>query len=72
MNALYDVWFRDPLLVMEGQLGSKDFASEIDIAPKRVFSKEGKHQFSDMMTLNWPWDQAVCSLHSLQCRFQLI
>jgi hypothetical protein len=72
MNASYDVWFHDPLLVMEGQLGNKDFTSEIDIAPKRVFSKEGKHQFSDMMTSNWPWDQAVCSLHSLQCRFQLI
>ena len=42
MTASYEVWFHDPLQVMDGQLGNRDFGSEIDIAPKQVFSKEGK------------------------------
>ena len=61
MTASYEVWFRDPLHVMEAQLGNKDFASEIDVAPKRIFSKEGKRQFTDLMSANWAWNQAVCS-----------
>jgi Plavaka transposase len=64
MTASYEVWFRDPLQVMEGQLGNKDFGSEIDVTPKQVFSKEGKRQFTDLMSGNWSWDQAVrFSLH---------
>jgi Plavaka transposase len=59
MTASYEVWFHDPLWVMEGQLGNKDFGGEIDVALKWVFSKEGKHQFVDLMTGNWAWDQAV-------------
>jgi hypothetical protein len=59
MTASYEVWFRDPLQVMEQQLGNKDFGAELDVAPKRVFSKEGKRQFTDLMTGDWAWAQAV-------------
>ncbi|KAF8220320.1 hypothetical protein L208DRAFT_1334445 [Tricholoma matsutake] len=34
MTASYEVWFCDPIQVMESQLGNRDFGSKIDIAPK--------------------------------------
>ena len=41
MMASYDVWYRDPLMVIEGQLGNPDFNNEMDFAPKQVFSRDG-------------------------------
>ncbi|KAI0278315.1 hypothetical protein BC826DRAFT_1094727 [Russula brevipes] len=59
MSASYEVWFRDPLTVMENQIGNRDFAKEIDYAPKQVFSMGSKRQFSDFMSGNWAWNQAT-------------
>ncbi|KAI0284149.1 hypothetical protein BC826DRAFT_919946, partial [Russula brevipes] len=58
MSASYDVWFRDPLTVMEGQIGNREFSEEVDYAPKQVFSRDNKRQFSDFMSGNWAWNQA--------------
>jgi hypothetical protein len=58
-TAQYEVWFRDPLLVMEGQIGNPDFVNDIDYAPKRVVDEQGKRQYSDLMSGNWAWQQAV-------------
>ena len=52
----YDVWFQDPLKIAEEQIGNKDYS------PKRVFSsRTGRRQFSDFMSGNWAWQQAVRS-----------
>jgi len=59
MSASYEVWFRDPLAVMEEQIGNRDFGYKMDYALKRVFSKLGKRQFSDFMSGNWAWNQVV-------------
>ena len=59
MSASYEVWFRDPLAVMEAQLGNPEFANEMDYSPKRVLSMTNKRQFSDFMSGNWSWNQAV-------------
>ncbi|KAH6901585.1 hypothetical protein BKA70DRAFT_1157797 [Coprinopsis sp. MPI-PUGE-AT-0042] len=53
----YEVWFRDPLQVMESQLANPEFKGKIDYAPKRVFRKE-KRQYEDLMSGNWAWRQA--------------
>jgi hypothetical protein len=45
---------------LEGQLGNRDFKTELDYSPKQVFGKNGKWQYSDFMSGNWVWDQAVC------------
>lgn len=65
MTAKYDVWFRDPLLAMEQQIGNPDFATEMDFAPKQVFDKGNKRQYTDLMSGNWAWQQAVWYLLSL-------
>lgn len=59
MKNTYEVWFRNLLEVMEGQIGNPDFKGEIDYAPKQVLGKDGKRQFTDMMSGDWSWEQAV-------------
>ncbi|KAG6819225.1 hypothetical protein H0H93_014068, partial [Arthromyces matolae] len=56
MTQEHEVWFQDPLLVLEGQLGNPDFANELDVAPKRVF-RDGRRCYSDTMSGNWCWQQ---------------
>jgi Plavaka transposase len=58
MTAKYEVCYWDPLLVMEQQLGNKDFDGQIDFSPKRIF-QDGKRQYMDLMSGNWAWEQAV-------------
>lgn len=58
-TSAFEVWYRNPLQVLEGQLGNRDFKTELDFAPKQVFAKNGKRQYSDFMSGNWAWDQAV-------------
>ncbi|KAG6903529.1 hypothetical protein DXG01_017188, partial [Tephrocybe rancida] len=54
----FEVWYRDPLIVMRNQLGNQDFAGEMDTAPKRVFDHNEKRRYQDFMSGNWPWRQA--------------
>lgn len=58
MDQSYEVWFRDPLQVLENQIGNPDFKGETDHAPKCVFRK-GKQRYRDLMSGNWCWEQAV-------------
>jgi hypothetical protein len=59
----YEVWFRDPLKIAEAQIGNKDFGRKMDYGPKRVFSRAGRRQYSDFMSGNWAWNQAVCYIN---------
>ncbi|KAG6851638.1 hypothetical protein C0991_007416, partial [Blastosporella zonata] len=52
----YKVWYRDPLLVLEDQIGNPEFALEMDIAPKQVF-QYGKRRYKDVLLGNWTWQQ---------------
>ena len=61
MMKSFEVWFRNPLEVLEAQIGNPDFDGEIDYAPKQVLGKNGKHQFTDLQSGDWSWEQAVCS-----------
>jgi hypothetical protein len=64
MTAEYDVWYRNPLDVMEGQLANPEFARYIDYALKEVKdAKSGRRQYMDLMSGEWAWDQAVMVLH---------
>lgn len=61
MTKTFEVWFRNPLEVLEAQIGNPDFDGEIDYAPKQVVGKNGKRQFTDLQSGDWAWEQAVCS-----------
>ena len=58
MDERYEVWFRDPLQVLENQVANPDFKDAIDFSPKRVYHN-GKRQYNDLMSGNWAWDQVV-------------
>ena len=58
MDAKYEVWFRDPLQVLENQIANLDFKGLMDFSPKQMYLR-GMRQYSDMMSGNWEWEQAV-------------
>lgn len=61
-SASYEVWYRDPLSVMEQQIGNPDFCGSMDFAPKQVYDNQNKRQYSDLMSGNWAWNRAVCPI----------
>ncbi|KAF8800429.1 hypothetical protein BYT27DRAFT_7262837 [Phlegmacium glaucopus] len=58
MTKEYEVWYWNPLDVMEAQIGNPALSREIDYAPKRVLGRDGKRQYTDLLSGNWAWDQA--------------
>jgi len=61
MLAEYDVWFRDPKVVLQNQLRNPDFKDAFDYAPFQRFGKNGKREWKDFMSANWGYHQAVCT-----------
>jgi hypothetical protein len=65
MKAGYDVWFRDPRVLVHNLLSNPDFKGEIDLAPFQEYSSDGAHRFQDFMSGLWAWRQAVGLFRSL-------
>jgi hypothetical protein len=59
MQAEYDVWFRDPRILVHNLLSNPDFKSDFDYAPFQEHTTDGVHRFQDFMSGNWAWKQAV-------------
>jgi hypothetical protein len=59
MLAEYDVWFRDPKVVLQNQLGNPDFKDEFDYAPFQKFDDNGEREWKDFMSANWGYQQVV-------------
>ncbi|KAH9960987.1 hypothetical protein BJV74DRAFT_871953 [Russula compacta] len=58
MLAKYDVWFQDPKVVLQNQLGNPDFKDEFDYAPFQKFDDNGEQEWKDFMSANWGYEQA--------------
>jgi len=58
MTTEYEVWYRNPREVIHNILSNPDFESEFDYKPFQEF-KDGKREWSDFMSGNWAWKQAV-------------
>ncbi|KAJ3576939.1 hypothetical protein NP233_g73 [Leucocoprinus birnbaumii] len=58
MTAEYEVWYRDPLAVLESQLSNPDFNGQFHAAPYREFNEDGDRVWGDLMSGNWAWAQA--------------
>jgi hypothetical protein len=71
MTKDFDVWYRNPLEVLEGQIGNSYFANEVDYTPKQVFGQNKKSQYTDLISGQWAWDQAVSFDHSVRIRLLL-
>ncbi|KAI6013170.1 hypothetical protein BKA83DRAFT_4466263 [Pisolithus microcarpus] len=58
MDQDFDVWFRDPCLVIHNILGNPAFKDELDLQPFREYSAENDERcFQDFMSGDWAWDQ---------------
>ncbi|KAG6894908.1 hypothetical protein C0992_004017 [Termitomyces sp. T32_za158] len=58
MRAEYEVWYRDPLLVIENQLRNPDFNHKFHNAPFQEFDESGDRVFGDLLSGNWAHEQA--------------
>ncbi|KAI9567640.1 hypothetical protein HD554DRAFT_2322505 [Boletus coccyginus] len=58
MLADYDVWYRNPLRILEQQIGNPEFANGIDYAAKVVTDENGRREVCDLMSGQWAWDQS--------------
>jgi hypothetical protein len=59
MTAEHTIWFQDPCKVIQNLLANADFMGETNLAPHRNYDRAGQHQYSDFMSGDWAWDQAV-------------
>lgn len=59
MRSEFEVWFRDPLTVLENQLMNPSFNHKFHAAPYHDYNQDGKRVCSDVMSGNWAWKQAV-------------
>jgi hypothetical protein len=60
--AEYDVWFRDPRMLLRNQLSNPAFKDSFDYAPRQVYDDSHERVWGDFMTGNWAWNQCVCWL----------
>jgi hypothetical protein len=59
MTAEYEVWFRDPHLVIKDMIGNPDYIGGFDMAPIQVFDGNGDRKYENFMSGDWAWEEAV-------------
>lgn len=64
MTAEYDIWFRDARALVHNIISNSDFESGFDYAPYQEYTVDEVRRFSDFMSGNWAWNQAVSSRYA--------
>lgn len=59
MTEVYKLCTRDSRTVLHHQLATRQFAEGIDFTLYRQFNSEGQRVWSNMMSADWAWFQAV-------------
>jgi len=59
MSTEYEVWFRDPRLVVRNMLDNPDYKDGFDTTPIRVFDTGDHRQYQNFMSGDWAWNEAV-------------
>ena len=57
----YDIWYRDPKQVIANILKNPDFKDDIDYAPYELRGPNGKRRWTNFLSGNFSWRQAVSS-----------
>ena len=55
----YQVWYRDPDIVIKNMLDNPDFDGEFDYPPYVEVDKSGQRRWNELMSGNFPWRHAV-------------
>jgi len=59
MTSSYEVWFRDPHVLIKNILANPDYKDHVDYAPVQEFGSTGRRQYHNFMSGDWAWKQAV-------------
>jgi hypothetical protein len=59
MMETYKLYARDTRQVLHHQLATKDFKDKINLVPYRQFNAKGQWIWSNLMSADWAWSQAV-------------
>ena len=55
----YEIWSRDPDVVVRNILANPDFDNEFDPAPYVEIDRDGQRQWADFMSGNYVWHYCV-------------
>ncbi|KAH9037926.1 hypothetical protein EDB85DRAFT_1860964, partial [Lactarius pseudohatsudake] len=55
----YEVWYRDPDVVIRNLLDNPDFASQFDTAPYIMTDTQGERRFTDFMSGHFAWRRST-------------
>ena len=58
MTKSYDVWYRNPWLLIHKLLANWDFYGEFDYIPFREFDAQKRRRWQDFMSGDWAWKEA--------------
>ena len=58
MTKPYDVWYRNPRLLIHNLLANWDFNGEFDYTPFREFNTQKRRRWQDFMSGDWAWKEA--------------
>jgi Plavaka transposase len=59
MLSEYDVWFRDPHVIVKNMIDNPDYNHQFDTTPVRDFDHNGKRKYQHFMSGDWAWDEAA-------------
>jgi Plavaka transposase len=59
MTQTYELYARDPQLVLQQQLTTPEFADKFTPTPYHQFQSDGQWVFLNLMSGDWAWDQAI-------------
>ncbi|KAF8875258.1 hypothetical protein CPB85DRAFT_1378657 [Mucidula mucida] len=59
MKERYQIWYRDPDVVIANMLSNPDFAGEFDTRPYVHLGADGKRRWSEFMSGNYSWNHAT-------------
>ena len=60
MTHTYELCTRDTHQVLHLQLATTQFKDSINLTPYQQFDDDGQHTWSNLMSADWAWKQAVC------------
>ena len=63
MTETYELCTRDARVILHNQLSATEFKDSINVAPYRQFNSKGVRIWSNLMSADWAWKQAVCRLN---------
>jgi hypothetical protein len=65
MMETYELYARDSRQVLHHQLATDQFKDKINLIPYRQFDNKGLRVWSNLLSADWAWSQAVCTMFTM-------